>query len=102
MANHRNITRITYETLAAGQPRPYADSVYRYRVTFERQWKTNEFELRPWEISRDVAIRELSRLPIGFIPPDQKPEGWWSSRLDYLTEISPGVWEFQTHSPYTD
>lgn len=99
MMNHRDITRITYENISRGQ-RPYGDTFHGYRVTFERQWRTDEFELRPWEMTEEQVKVQLKRLPLGFV--DCKPEGWWSTRLEYLRKVSPGVWEFETRSPYTD
>lgn len=99
--NHRDITRITYENISRGQ-RPYGDTFHGYRVTFERQWRTDEDTLRPWDLPEERVRQELKRLSIGFVDPDDKLEGWWSTRLEYLRKIAPGVWEFETRSPYTD
>lgn len=103
--------RITYEVLAAGQPRPYADSITRARVTFESQgiegYKDPDAPFKPdpyFSDTHEDRVRAVLRhLPVGFV--DAVPEGWWSTRLDYLRTVKTetgGTWEFQTTSPYTD
>ena len=99
--------RVTWEILASGQPRPYADSIHRVRVTFEHE---GSFDLPPgeWAATKmysgqyEERVREILRvLPVGFTD-NMKPKEWWTTRLNYLKEVSPGVWEFQTTTPFTD
>lgn len=53
---------IHIETLQAGQPRPYADSVYRARLTFSNTWTSTKGE-QPgtWAPSRDL-VKEVVKL----------------------------------------
>lgn len=105
-------TRYTVEVLASGQPRPYADSRQHVRVIFEIvSYKTGEWE--PWDIKQEAIIRErLLGLKCGFVefryPKDcadpKKPSAseYFKTRLDWLKQTAPGVWEFHTTSAYTD
>lgn len=96
--------RYTVEVLRSGQPRPYADSRYAARVTLEWQgmsgYKDKNAPFVPWIIKENQAREYLRKIPCGFT--DAEPEGWWSTRLSYLREIEPGVWEFETITPFTD
>lgn len=100
--------RITYVTLAAGQPRAYADSITRVQVTFESQgikgYNNPDEPFHPdpsFSDKYEERVREVLRaLPIGFT--DKKPENWADTRLDYLKVVGEGTWEFQTRSPFTD
>lgn len=98
--------RITIETLASGQPRPYADSVNRVRVKFEwTGYNTNDQSWKPdpcySDAHKDRVEKALSGLMVGYIPAKEKNE-WWETRLNYLTVVDAGTWEFQTTTPYTD
>lgn len=112
--------RYTVETLAAGQPRPYADSIHHVRVTFEwNGWAEDDAELEPNFISEDAARRQLLTLSCGFLEKTKVEAHWADTRLDWLkpiggkpaseviphgdpNQICASVWEFHTTSPYTD
>ncbi len=51
--------RYTVETIRAGQPRPYADSFYEYRITVERHvgFGPEKDQLKPWLMHGDVEAR---------------------------------------------
>jgi hypothetical protein len=90
--------RITIETLAAGQPRPYADSLLHVRVTLEQDWNGKGYIPEKW--SKEDVIQRLTVLNCGF--PTKPPENWASPHLSWLKEISPGIWEFLVTEAYTD
>lgn len=100
--------RIEHECLASGQPRPYADSINRVRVTFLWQgipgYKNPDAPFVPDPSYSDAhkgrVETALKGMMVGYT--DTPPEGWWSTRLEYLKMTAPSVWEFQTRDPYTD
>ena len=106
--------RIEAEVLRSGQPRAYADSecVGRITITYQISYGPKKGEWEPcshwdkaWQTDAltlpDQPIRDLLRqCHVGFT--DTPPADWASTRLDYLKQISTGVWEFRTVSPYTD
>lgn len=101
--------RYTVTTLAAGQPRPYADSRHHMRVAFEWQgmegFSNPDAPFVPSDGMSEAAVRLiLPGLQCGFTPKTAKDEDcqWFDTRLDWLKQVSPGVWEFHTTSPYTD
>ena len=93
--------RITWDVLASGQPRPYADHRLHVRVTFEylerytggEHWGPND----SWKEPDVRAV--LKTLRCGFT--DKSPENWASPVLQYLKETAPGVWEFVITEAYT-
>lgn len=96
--------RITWDILASGQPRPYADSRRIVKVSFEHE-TTYGPEKGQWkpaytDLSGDSVRAILRAIPCGFT--DTPPADWASDRLAYLRQESPGVWKFQIDSPYTD
>lgn len=106
--------RYTVQTIASGQPRAYADTIHHARVTFEWvPYKKREPGEEPvfepsagW--TEEAAARHLKGLCCGFTDYkyDAKADGsmdaYFRTRLDWLREVAPGVWEFHTTSPYTD
>lgn len=105
--------RYTVQTLAYGQPRPYADAINHTRVTFEWvPYKNREPGEEPtfepcagW--SEDAAKRHLKNLCCGFTDFDYRSapatmDNHFRTRLDWLREVAPGVWEFHTTEPFTD
>lgn len=105
--------RYTVETLASGQPRPYADSRLHVRLTIEYhfQWlgdpNHEKSEWRPslFKYTEDEMKALLRALKCGFPQTDQ-PKDWADSVLLYLKqpkpEEEPHIWEFYTTSAYTD
>ena len=71
------MSKMTYtiETLRAGQPRPYADSEYEYRITVSREldYGAHKGQMKPWlllgdvetQIRKDEAMRRRPRLMSG-------------------------------------
>ena len=106
----RGDRRHTIRTLAAGQPRSYADTIRHVRVTFEIVPYTGPLEWKPNESMNEQAVRSaLLGMHCGFTEFKYPPEGrkataddYYSTRLDWLRNVGPGVWEFHTTSPYTD
>lgn len=90
---------IKVEVLAAGQPRPYADTVHSYRFTFERGsgdgWCT-----RPGE----EFVNRLAQQFMGARPVKRKDDEreWWETYRSRLSEVEPGVWEVAYITPFTD
>lgn len=98
--------RYTVETLAAGQPRPYADSIRHVRVTTEffRAWLGDPKDPRSaWQmmdLPEDDMRKMLPHLRCGFTENTVYRLG--EAKLDWLKKVSPGVWEFHTTDPYCD
>lgn len=110
--------RYTVETLASGQPRPYADTIHHVRVTFESNgWKDGS-EVGPSFMNEAAVRRRLVGLTCGFVEKTKKEADWFDTRLDWLkpidgkpasavilsgdpNQIIASVWEFHTTSPYT-
>ena len=95
---------IEIETLASGQPRPYADSVDKYRVSCEYYWDaidgprlSDSYFLKDHEV---LALLRASRSTPNWVKKEERE--WHQPYLDYITEVSPGVWEVQIISPYID
>lgn len=99
--------RVTVEVLASGQPRAYADSRSHVRVMFEyffawlgdpndprSEWRLND----TWKEAEVRAL--LPHLRCGFTENTEWKLG--ESKLDWLRETAPGVWEFHTSEPYND
>lgn len=99
--------RYIVEILASGQPRPYADSRRHVRLTIEcffawlgdpndprSKWSPND----SWTEEEIRAL--LPHLRCGFTENTEWKLGY--SKLDWLKQVSPGVWEFHTSEPYND
>jgi hypothetical protein len=95
--------RYTVEILASGQPRAYADSRSHARLTVEwlptslkgdAKWQPND----TWTEEQVRAL--LPHLRCGFTENTVWRLG--ESKLDWLRQVSPGVWEFHTSEPYND
>jgi hypothetical protein len=96
--------RITVETLRAGQPRPYADSIYHYRVTIEWQglvgYKNPD---APFVPRPQLAQRIVDRILYGLCGPWQElGNDPFQRRLDRKEMTAPGVWEVVVVEPYID
>jgi hypothetical protein len=98
--------RFTHEVLAAGQLRPYADSIYRNRITFEWQgmegFKSKDAPFIPAPTDNEDYVRRLAKTLSGWSEPTDENFNWASTKLDYLKPIEPHVWEWQTSEAYTD
>lgn len=112
--------RITITTLAAGQPRAYADSIYRYRIEIEFDPSTTgETKTVQWTGPNLIAEachlawawRRLSNpmklgkdVLVGYphVRTDAHDVAWHEDFIDEAIEIEPGVAEIQIRSPYCD
>ncbi len=111
--------RYTIETLASGQPRPYADTIRHVRVTFESNGWQGGGELIPSFMSEDGARNRLRGMLCGFTDKTAKDCDWFETRLDWLRpvdgkpaseaipsgdpkQVVASTWEFHTTSPFTD
>jgi hypothetical protein len=97
---------IEIETLASGQPRPYADSVDRFRVSGKFYWDSttgprlsDNYFLKDHEA---LAYVEATRLCPRFFAGDSRDRQWHEAYLKSIVQTSPGVWEIQIISPYLD
>lgn len=110
--------RITIETLDAGQPRAYADTIHRVRVSFESNGYLDG-DLLPSFMSEDAARRRLRAMQCGFTEKTRADSDWFDTHLDWLRPIDAktandviphgdpnqtvaSIWEFHTTSAYTD
>lgn len=96
--------RVTIEILAAGQPRAYADTIHRRRILYEWQGLEGFKDKNAPFVRLDLTHREIVEGDAmhygGWVP---EGEGdWASTRLKYLKMIEPGLWEWETVSPFTD
>lgn len=106
----RGDRRYTIQTLASGQPRPYADTIRHVRVIMEWVPWSGDVEWQPDAANVEEAIRErLKGLRCGFTdftyPPKEREAttaDYFATRLDWLRMTAPGVWEFHTTSAFTD
>lgn len=107
--------RYTVETLAAGQPRAYADTIHHVRVTFEQNvpWGEDPAKRNTWQpkanMTEEAVKSKLKNLMCGFTDfkypaegVERSMENHYRTRLDWLKEVEPGIWEFHTTSPFTD
>jgi len=104
---HKSAWRYTVTYMKSGQERPYADYVNIVQVRFEHtDHRTGEFT--PTVNMVEQGVREmLLVLKCGFAERtrDQNSgsmEDAFKTYLDYLKEVEPGVWEFQTTTRFTD
>lgn len=104
----RGDARYTVRTLAAGQPRPYADSRRHVRVWFEHVPYTGECTWQPHQMMEEYVRKTLLGLRCGFTeftypPKDREATAgdYFADRLDWLRNTAPGVWEFSVTSAYT-
>jgi hypothetical protein len=84
--DNQSWTRISVETIRSGQPRPYADSVYEYLVTFEGGSRSIQ---EGWDLPFGTRISEERARPIiksltrGWV---ENPR-WSDNRLESLEII---------------
>lgn len=96
--------RVTIETLRAGQPRPYADSFYTYRVRFEYQVGIGEQkgQYAPMtKYTEQDAIAALRLFSRPFKTKDENP-GWSELTLTGVRKESDGVFVIDLVSAFTD
>ena len=102
-------------TEAGGSNVPYRGSTLRRRIQFEHffAWLGNPNDERSYwrnlPVTEEKVRKVLKALDLGFtehVYPvkgrTSEPGDYYATRLNYLKEIEPGIWEWETHSPYTD
>jgi hypothetical protein len=106
--------RLTVIHIRGGQPRAYADSEQVNQLKFEYQpWIIGEGHSDDWEPAKLTPERviEWARVAqVGYTnrlygerrEGEGMMEAAFATYLDYIREVSPGVWEIRTVSPYTD
>ena len=96
--------RFTIEVLKSGQERAYADTVNRYRITFEVvPWgNPPPTEFQPWEYEEEKWVKPYAKFFGGWA--EQGEGDWASTRLVYLKKVpdTVGVWEWETRATFTD
>lgn len=94
-------SRITVETVRAGQPRPYADSVYEYIMTLEWiPYGNSEDGFQPRKLAKDAAMAIAKGACRNFYEKKDKPE-WHLPILQSMTEIDTGKWNLIIKLAYT-
>jgi len=102
---HNTKWRMTIECLHTGQPAPYKAHINRYRVLFEiTDWRTGEFGPSV-HIKEDAVRKWLTGCPnwteFNYAASEKTEGDYFRLRLNYLKEIEPGLWEYQTSAEYT-
>jgi|HubBroStandDraft_3_1064219.scaffolds.fasta_scaffold83812_2 hypothetical protein len=103
----RAMRTITIQTIQSGQPRPYADSYYEYKVNF-----TDESG-KPWPMVAAAVIPPLKAICRQWMEPDESHFCWASPTLSFLKPIPgtedkrfPGVaasgWHLLVTEAFTD
>lgn len=91
--------RIDVERLSAGQPRPYADSVYECELRFTNWWTSTTGPRKGnWEPDEQL-VREAVRL---FVHPFKDEPTWADDKLKTLEKTGPATWRAVVISPYLD
>ena len=100
--------RQTIETIAAGQPRPYADTIHHVRVTFEHDFCGGKGWQPTESVDEEWVRKRLTAMECGFTDykydakVDNSMDAYFRRRLDWLKSTAPGVWEFHTTEAFTD
>lgn len=96
---NKAVQRVTITTLEAGQPRPYADSRYRYRVEIEYQPPLlGEPRTVRW---KGKTLLSAACQAVGYKWP-QGPHAWHESYVKEAVELEPGVAEVLVVHPFLD
>lgn len=89
--------RIDIQTISAGQPRPYADSIYEAKIKFSFTDNT-KLQYDP----RQSVVEEVVRLFVHVFPGLEEDMGWWDPRLEFLNKTGKGEWHVKIRVPYDD
>lgn len=95
-------TRILLDCVASGQPRPYADTIYVYEVTFEyeQSWGPNKGEWLPRQnVDKDSAILAVKSVKT-FKTLDQHPE-WHETQLSGVEQLADNKFKVSLVQEYT-
>jgi hypothetical protein len=87
--------------LRAGQPRPYADSVYEAEIRFNNFWDSTTGE-RPgeWDPGEDV-VKMITKAMVHCFSDKEKPE-WHEAILKKIFKVGRGFWFVRVEEPYCD
>lgn len=91
-----------------GQLRPYGDSFTTVQLLVECSGNEGDADWVPFDIIEDRIkdVLKANKHVTGYTDYVYKPEdgegGYFSRRFGYLKKISPGLWELQTYSKFTD
>lgn len=97
--------RFTVETIASGQQRDYGPTVHRARITFELE-VDGVFQLAA-DLTEAEVLRH-AKFHYGWVQdgdprwPENAMGQHFATKLSYIKQVDPGVWEWETSSPYTD
>lgn len=83
--------------ISAGQPRPYADSVYESEIELDGHWYTG----RP-DFGREVVKRAVHALVRPFAAEKGESRQWHEAWLESLEKIEPHLWRAVVIEPYLD
>jgi len=86
---------IKIETIHAGQPRPYADSIYEAVITI-----TND-ELPDYDIPQKIVENIVKAAFHNFKKQDEE-RGWWEPYLKSIEKLDKGKWRFIIIEEYAD
>ncbi len=87
---------VTYETISAGQPRAYADSVYEFNMVFSAARNDGGYS-DVWTPDRANALR-YAKVHQDFY---ENPE-WHQPKLEIFEETEKGKWHVKIVQPYLD
>ena len=93
--------RITFHTIRAGQPRPYADHHLAGEVRAEWHPLGKDVDHESWapnEGLSELKIKALAKAYWGWV---EKPTNPFEPRLTSFSRIGPGVWRVETKAAYT-
>lgn len=101
--------KIEHEVIQSGQLAAFKDTTHVVRVRFSQLLHGQE-DFVPWPIERKAVQAILPHLSIGYTSyiyrfnhrAADPLKDYYRTRLVYLKEIQPGLWEFKTLSRYTD
>lgn len=85
------IWKVTH--LQAGQPRPYADSIYEYEIELDGDW----YGKRP-DFGEAVVKQAAQGLTRGW----SNNPGWADRKLDRFEKLEPHRWFVRIIEPYPD
>jgi hypothetical protein len=95
------IKTITIETIQAGQPSAYADSVYEAVLTFNqhREDQAPDDSTRIGYRPTPDTVGALVKILLHHFEAEPGPYG---PRLEHFKEIKPGCWHVKIREPYCD
>jgi hypothetical protein len=91
-------TRSFVRWLQAGQPRPYADAVYRFQLRLD----IYRLGWEPRKHTPEDLVKKIGRvLGKDWVDKDDPKHNWASPTLKSVRCVAPGVWEFHIVAAYT-